>query len=268
VIVMSRGRESPGIRPDRLVTEEPMEIRAGGPGQEPEAVAITMRTPGHDFELAVGFLATEGLLGSYGELESVRYCDLPPEEQQFNVVTVRVRTPFDPGGRQRRTYTSSSCGLCGTATLDQVEVACEPLPAGPNLAPDMVRELPERLRQNQQLFRQTGGLHAAGLFDPAGGLIVAREDVGRHNAVDKVVGFGFLEQRLPLHESVLMVSGRVSFEVVQKAAVAGIPVVCAVSAPSSLAVSAAERLGMTVVGFLRGQSFNIYSHPGRLTRSS
>lgn len=266
VVVMARGQDSPGIRPDRLVTEEPMEIRAGGPGQEPEAVAITMRTPGHDFELAVGFLATEGLLGSYDELDSVRYCELPPEEQQFNVVTVRVRVAFDPGGRQRRTYTSSSCGLCGAATLDQVEVACAPLPAGPNLAPEVVRELPERLRQDQRLFRQTGGLHAAGLFDPAGRLIAAREDVGRHNAVDKVVGFGFLEQRLPLHESVLMVSGRVSFEVVQKAAVAGIPVVCAVSAPSSLAVSAAERLGMTVVGFLRGQSFNVYSHPERLTR--
>lgn len=267
MIVVGPGGETPGIRPDRLVTEEPMEIRAGGPGEEPEAVAITMRTPGHDFELAVGFLATEGLLGSYGELDSVRYCDLPPEEQQFNVVTVRVRVPFDAGGRQRRTYTSSSCGLCGTATLDQVEVACGPLPAGPDVTPEVVRGLPDRLRQHQQLFRQTGGLHAAGLFDPAGRLIVAREDVGRHNAVDKVVGFGFLEQRLPLHESVLMVSGRVSFEVVQKAAVAGIPVVCAVSAPSSLAVSAAERLGMTVVGFLRGQSFNVYSHPERVTRN-
>jgi FdhD protein len=264
VTVVREGREGPAARPDVLVTEEPMEIRACGPGEEPEAVAVTMRTPGHDFELAVGFLATEGLLGSYEELESVRYCDLPLEEQQFNVVTVHLRVPFDSGGRQRRTYTTSSCGLCGTATLDQVEVACQPLPAGPDVAPAVVRELPKRLRQNQQLFRQTGGLHAAGLFDPAGRLIVVREDVGRHNAVDKVVGFGFLDQRLPLHQCVLMVSGRVSFEVVQKAAVAGIPVVCAVSAPSSLAVSAADRLGMTVVGFVRGPSFNVYSHPERL----
>lgn len=267
-MVMRPGREGLAVRPDRLVTEEPMEIRACGPGQEPEAVAITMRTPVHDFELAVGFLTTEGLLGSYSELDSVRYCDLPPSEQQFNVVTVHLRVPFDAGGRARRTYTSSSCGLCGTATLDQVEVSCRPVPAGLEIAPEMVWQLPDRLRQNQGLFRQTGGLHAAGLFDPTGRLIVAREDVGRHNAVDKVVGFGLLKQRLPLNESVLMVSGRVSFEVVQKAAVAGIPVVCAVSAPSSLAVSAAERLGMTVVGFLRDQSFNVYSHPERVTQGA
>ncbi|HZQ79883.1 MAG TPA: formate dehydrogenase accessory sulfurtransferase FdhD [Acidimicrobiia bacterium] len=252
-------------RPERLATEEPMEIRAGGPGQEPVSVAVTMRTPGHDFELAVGFLVGEGLLHRRDEVASVRYCDLPPEEPQlYNVVSVFLTRPFEPAGAERRFYTTSSCGICGKASLDQVEVHCAAIPPGEPLAASVVVALPDRLRKAQRIFEQTGGLHAAGLFDRAGRVIAVREDVGRHNAVDKLVGRSLLAGEVPLSDMVLMVSGRVSFELVQKAAVAGLPVICAVSAPSSLAVEAADRFGLAVVGFVRGRGFNVYSHAERL----
>jgi len=252
-------------RPERLATEEPMEIRAGGPGQEPASVAVTMRTPGHDFELAVGFLVGEGLVRARHEVASVRYCDLPAGEPQlYNVVSVFLTRPFEPAGAERRFYATSSCGICGKASLDQVEVHCAEIPAGPPVPASVVVSLPDALRKAQRIFEQTGGLHAAGLFDRAGSLVAVREDVGRHNAVDKLVGRALLAGELPLSEAVLMVSGRVSFELVQKAAVAGIPVICAVSAPSSLAVEAAARLGLAVVGFVRGRAFNVYSHPERL----
>jgi FdhD protein len=252
-------------RPERLATEEPMEIRAGGPGQEPASVAVTMRTPGHDFELAVGFLAGEGLIRSRDEVASVRYCDLPPDEPQlYNVVSVFLTRPFEPAGAERRFYTTSSCGICGKASLDQVEVHCAAIPPGPPLPASVVVSLPDALRAAQRIFEQTGGLHAAGLFERTGRVIAVREDVGRHNAVDKLVGRALLAGELPLSDGVLMVSGRVSFELVQKAAVAGLPVLCAVSAPSSLAVEAAARLGLAVVGFVRGRGFNVYSHPERL----
>ncbi len=253
-------------RPERLATEEPMEIRAGGPGQEPASVAVTMRTPGHDFELAVGFLVGEGLVGSGDEVASVRYCDLPPDEPQlYNVVSVFLTRPFEPAaGAGRRFYATSSCGICGKASLDQVEVHCAEIPPGPPLPASVVVSLPDALRKAQRIFEQTGGLHAAGLFDRAGRVVAVREDVGRHNAVDKLVGRALLAGELPLSDGVLMVSGRVSFELVQKAAVAGVPVICAVSAPSSLAVEAAARLGLAVVGFVRGRGFNVYSHPERL----
>jgi FdhD protein len=251
-------------RADRLATEEPLEIRVGGPGQEPASVAVTMRTPGHDFELAAGFLFTEGLIAGRQEVASVAYCDLPAAEQRFNVVTVRVRRAFDLEGRHRRFLATSSCGVCGKASLEQVEVACRPIPAGPVVAASAVLGMPEGLRAAQRIFEQTGGLHAAGLFETDGRLVAMREDVGRHNAVDKLVGRGVLEDSVPIHDHVLMVSGRVSFEIVQKAAVAGIPMVCAVSAPSSLAVEGAERLGLTVLGFVRGRGFNVYTHPERI----
>jgi FdhD protein len=252
-------------RPERLATEEPMEIRAGGPGQEPASVAVTMRTPGHDFELAVGFLVGEGLVHGRDEVAAVRYCDLPAEEPQlYNVVSVFLTGPFEPPGAERRFYATSSCGICGKASLDQVEVHCAAIPDGPPLPASVVVSLPDRLRKAQRIFEQTGGLHAAGLFDRAGKVLAVREDVGRHNAVDKLVGRALLAGELPLSDKVLMVSGRVSFELVQKAAVAGVPVLCAVSAPSSLAVEAADRLGLAVVGFVRGRAFNIYSHPERL----
>jgi FdhD protein len=252
-------------RPERLATEEPMEIRAGGPGQEPVSVAVTMRTPGHDFELAVGFLASEGLVGSRDEVDSVRYCELPPDEpQHYNVVSVGLSRPLDAGRLGRNFYATSSCGICGKASLEQVEVRCGTLAPGPPVPASVVLTLPDALRQAQRIFEQTGGLHAAGCFDRRGNPVVVREDVGRHNALDKLLGRALLLGELPMSDLVLMVSGRVSFELVQKAAVAGVPVICAVSAPSSLAVETAEGLGMAVVGFVRGRGFNVYSHPERI----
>ena len=256
-------------KPDYVVTEEPMEIRVAGPGAEPEAVAVTMRTPGHDFELAAGFLFTEGLVGP-DDLAVVRYCDLPADEpQEYNVVTVNTTRPI-AADRHRAFTTTSSCGTCGKASIDQVEVACPRLPPGPDglVAAVVVRDLPDRLREAQRVFGQTGGLHAAGLFTPAGELVLLREDVGRHNAVDKVVGHAVLHGGLPLCDHVLLVSGRISFEVVQKTAMAGIPVLCAVSAPSSLAVEAGDRLGVTVVGFVRDGNFNVYTHASRVVVTS
>ena len=258
-------REGAGVdRPDRVATEEPLEIRAGSPGQEPVAVAVTMRTPGNDFELGAGFLYTEGLIHSRDEVLSVGYCDLPPDDQLYNVVTVRLAQPLDPSAVKRNFYVTSSCGVCGKASLDQIEVRCEAIGPGPVVARSVLLALPETLRQAQAIFAETGGLHAGGLFEADGTLVATREDVGRHNAVDKLVGMALLGGELPLSGRILLVSGRVSFEIVQKAAVAGVPVVCAVSAPSSLAVEAADRLGMTVVGFLRDGRFNLYTHPERI----
>jgi FdhD protein len=251
-------------RSDSLAAEEPMEIRAGGPGQEPVPVAVTMRTPGADFELAGGFLYTEGLIAGRHEVERIAYCELPPEEQEYNVVTVRVSRPFDVSSVSRNFWATASCGLCGKASLDHVEVRCDPLPTGPVVAASTIGGLPDALRNRQRIFERTGGLHATGLFGPDGRLVLVREDVGRHNAVDKIVGAALLADDLPLHDRILQVSGRLSFEIVQKAAVAGVPILCAVSAPSSLAVDAAERLGVTLVGFVRDGGFNVYAHPGRI----
>jgi FdhD protein len=251
-------------RADRLAAEEPMEIRAGGPGQDPVSIAVTMRTPGNDFELAAGFLYTEGLVRSRDEVLSVAYCELPAEEQQYNVVTIRLSRPFDPGSVQRNFYATSSCGVCGKASLDQVRVSCPRLGPGPAVARSVILSLPASLRRSQRIFEETGGLHASGLFDRDGELLAAREDVGRHNAVDKLAGWALLRGSLPLSDHVLMVSGRLSFEIVQKAAMMGVPIACAVSAPSSLAVETAEALGMTILGFVRGAGFNLYSHPDRI----
>jgi FdhD protein len=251
-------------RPDKVVTEEPMEIRLHGPGQEPEALAVTMRTPGNDFELAVGFCRTEGLLRSPDALDTVAYCLAGEGEQEYNIVTVKVRHPVDRSGHERAFIANSSCGLCGKTTLDEVEQQCDPVGSGPTVAGSVVTALPDRLRAAQTVFDSTGGLHAAARFTADGDLVALREDVGRHNALDKLVGHAFLERQLPLAGDVLMVSGRVSFEIVQKAAMAGIPVVCAVSAPSSLAIDAARRFGQTLVGFVRGDSANVYTHPERL----
>ncbi|HEX2031455.1 MAG TPA: formate dehydrogenase accessory sulfurtransferase FdhD [Actinomycetota bacterium] len=260
VVAVRDGR--PVHRGDRLATEEPMEVRAGGPAQEAVPVAVTMRTPGHDFELAAGFLFTEGLIAA-DEVLGVSYCDLVPEEQHYNVVTVRLDRSFDAPA-PRSFFATSSCGICGKASLQQVEVRCPAIPPGPVVAGSTLARLPEALRERQRVFEQTGGLHATGLFDAGGTLRTLREDVGRHNAVDKVVGAALLAGGLPLHDHVLQVSGRLSFEIVQKAAVAGVPIVSAVSAPSSLAVRAADRLGVTVVGFVRDGGFNVYTHPQRV----
>jgi FdhD protein len=251
-------------RPDKVVTEEPMEIRLHGPGQEPEAIAVTMRTPGNDFELAVGFCLTEGLLRAADELDTVAYCLAGEGEQEYNVVTVKLRRPVERAVHRRVVVANASCGLCGKTTLDEVEHQCEPLATGPTVARSVIAELPKRLRAAQTVFDATGGLHAAARFTHDGELVALREDVGRHNALDKLVGHALLERELPLATDVLMVSGRVSFEIVQKAAMAGSPIVCAVSAPSSLAVDAARRLGQTLVGFVRGDSANVYTHPERV----
>lgn len=259
---MRSGRRSE--RADTLATEEPMEIRAGGPGQEAEAVAVTMRTPGGDFELAVGFLFTEGLI-SPGDVHRVAYCDnVPGEDQQYNIVSVTLDEPFDRARLHRNFAATSSCGICGKAALDDVEVRCDPVAPGPQVSADVLVSLPDKLRAGQKVFERTGGLHAAGLFTPDGELVTLREDVGRHNAVDKVIGEQLLAGRLPLSGNVLQVSGRASFEIVQKAAVAGIPIVSAVSAPSSLAVEAGDRFGMTIVGFVRDGGCNVYSHAERV----
>jgi len=260
VSVRVDGPDGAGDRDDWVAVEEPLEIRASGPGQEAASVAVTMRTPGADFELAVGFLRTEGLIGPDD-------ADPPPAEgpsEGCNVVRVELARSFDASALRRNFFATSSCGICGKAALDQVVVRCGEVAPGPVVARETLLGLPGALRGEQRAFDRSGGLHAAALFDADGRLVAAREDVGRHNAVDKLVGRAFLDGGLPLSGRVLMVSGRTSFEILQKAAVAGVPIVCAVSAPSSLAVSVAERLGITLVGFLRGEQFNVYTHPGRI----
>jgi FdhD protein len=267
VLKVSRGvgRE----RSDRLAGEEPLEIRAAGPGQEAVRVAVTMRTPGNDFELAAGFLHSEGLLGSRLELAEIKYCtDVELGEQAYNVVTVHLRRPFEAGLVQRNFGVTSACGVCGKASIDSIEVSSLPLPEGPRVPATVIGELPDRLRAAQRTFERTGGLHATGLFGPDGELGLVREDVGRHNALDKVIGNRLLESAIPLGDSIALVSGRASFELVQKAAVAGIPVLCAVGAPSSLAVDAARRLGLTLAGFVRDGSFNVYAGASRVALTS
>jgi FdhD protein len=225
---------------------------------------VTMRTPGNDAELAVGFLYTEGLVQSRAEIVVSRDCVSQRGGPGCNVVQVVLSRPFDSSILKRNFFATSSCGVCGKATLDQIAVRCPPVGPGPVVGRSIVVGLPGAMREAQKVFDRTGGLHAAGLFDAAGRLICLREDVGRHNAVDKLVGRALLDGELPLAGRILLVSGRTSFEILQKAAVAGVPIVCAVSAPSSMAVSVADRLGITLVGFLRGSSFNVYTHPGRI----
>ncbi|MFF5583476.1 formate dehydrogenase accessory sulfurtransferase FdhD [Streptomyces hygroscopicus] len=271
-------------RPDTLVTEEPLEIRLNG-----KPLAITMRTPGDDFALAAGFLVSEGVLGRADELANIVYCAGATEDgsNTYNVVDVKLApgVPVPDITLERNVYTTSSCGLCGKASLDAVRTTARwrlgdgedgtdgtdradgadggggsPL----RIEPETLSMLPDRLRAAQRVFDRTGGLHAAGLFTPDGELLDLREDVGRHNAVDKLVGRALQQGLLPLSGSVLMVSGRASFELAQKAVMAGIPVLAAVSAPSSLAVDLAAETGLTLVGFLRGTSMNVYAGEHRL----
>jgi FdhD protein len=253
------------VRPDRIVGEEPMEIRAVGPdGRPPVSVAVTMRTPGHDAELAIGFLVTEGLIRPR-DVDRTTIGDIATISQPENEITVHLARALDPAAISARNFVATaSCGICGKASLDQVAVRCDPLDAGPLVTPATLVGLPAALRSAQALFEATGGIHAAGLFDAVGRLLLLREDVGRHNALDKLVGAAALAGELPLRDRVLLVSGRVSFEIVQKAAVAGIPIVAAISAPTDLAVEAARRLSMTLVGFLRGDGFNVYTGEERV----
>ena len=253
------------VRADRVVGEEPLEIRAAGPMQEPVAVAVTMRTPGYEDELAVGFLRTEGLIEG-PEVLRVETGDPASMNQPDDTAIVRLSRAFDASRvAERHFIATASCGICGKASLDEVALRAEPIPAGaPVVSRSILLALPDSLRAAQRAFDETGGLHASGLFSPSGELRVLREDVGRHNALDKAIGAEVLAGRLPLNDTILMVSGRVSFEIIQKAAVVGIPVICAVSAPSDLAISAADRLGVTLVGFLRGDGFNVYTHDDRI----
>lgn len=256
------------LRSDYLATEEPLEIRvvAGGTRQ---TVAITMRTPGADFELAVGFLFAEGILSGRGDVRRVTYCTDPEvdAEQRYNIVSVELAGGAVPDLRslERHFYTSSACGVCGKAALDQLELrGCRTLTGGPQVPAEVLYGLPERLRKAQGIFESTGGLHAAGLFTTTGELLAVREDVGRHNALDKLVGWAVLAGKVPIAEGVLVVSGRSSYEILQKSIAAGLPIVCGISAPSSLAVDLAERFGVTLVGFLRERRCNVYAHAGRL----
>ena len=243
-------------RPDRLVTEEPLEIRVDTAHHAAEPVAVTMRTPGHDFDLAAGFLFTEQLATPH-DVVSVSYCTDVDRAQEYNTVTVRLRRAVPL--RERRFAVNASCGVCGATTIADALRDTTPVGAGPTVRRSTLAELPAALRQHQDVFDATGGLHAAGVFRPDGTPVLVREDVGRHNALDKVIGNLGLAGDLPARDLVLAVSGRVSFEIVQKAAVAGIPVITAVSAPSSLAVEAAGRAGQTLVGFLRDEGFNLYT---------
>jgi len=253
---------------DWLATEEPLEMRVQGPGQEMVRVAVTMRTPGHDPELVVGFLYTEGLLQARHEIVAIQTDGSQHNQAPCNVVTVHLTRPIDPTTVQRNFYTTSSCGICGKASLEQIAVHCAPVAPGPVVSRNVLVALPTTLRHAQRLFEQTGGLHACGLFDVTGQLVSLREDVGRHNAVDKLVGQMVLEGKTPLTEHILLVSGRTSLEIMQKAAMAQVPIVCAISAPSSLAVEVARRFRMTLVGFLRNTHFNVYTHPERLALDS
>ena len=229
-------------RRDRLATEEPLEIRAAGPGQEPISVAVTMRTPGDDLELAAGFLFTEGLVSSREEI--ARAPLLRARGRRRSSATTSspciCAGPSTQASLQRNFFATSSCGVCGKASIDQLEVRCAPLPAGPVVPGAVIAKLPDALRAGQRVFDETGGLHAAGLFATDGTLVLSREDVGRHNAMDKLVGHRSSKDALPAHDRIALVSGRASFELVQKAAVAGIPILCAVSAPSTLAVDTAR----------------------------
>ncbi len=252
------------LRDDVVAVEEPLEIRVtyGRHGELREStVAVTMRTPGEDFELAAGFLFAEGVVGRRQEIREIRYCAGDPQHYNQLQVHLSPDAAFDESLLQRNFYVSSSCGVCGKASLEAVEVrGCAPLPAGtPVVSSEVLRRLPEALREAQAVFERTGGIHAAGLFDIGGRPVCVREDVGRHNAVDKVIGHQFLEGRLPLSEHVLVVSGRTSFEIIQKAIAAGIPVVVAVGAPSSLAVALARQFHLTLAGFTRQDGCNVYA---------
>ncbi|MET1073971.1 MAG: formate dehydrogenase accessory sulfurtransferase FdhD [Umezawaea sp.] len=253
---------------DALAAEEPLELRVDG-----RALAVTMRTPGKDVELAHGFLLSEGVITGLEDISTARFCEGtgPDGQNTYNVLDLALApgVPAPDVGVERNFYTTSSCGVCGKAALDAVRLKTAFSPAADpcRVRVDVLTTLPDALRAEQKVFATTGGLHGAGLFTSSGEPLVVREDVGRHNAVDKVLGWAVMNNRIPLRDHVLMVSGRASFELVQKAAMAGIPVLAAVSAPSSLAAELAEEQGMTLIGFLRGESLNVYTGAERVEAS-
>ncbi len=256
-------------REDEAAVEEPLEIRVetGGGAAPPFRLAVTMRTPGADFELAVGFLVSEGIVRGSRDVTRVAYCPEPEEPQQHNAVVVSLArgTPFEPERYRRAVYASSSCGICGKAAIEQVRVAARSRPASAFRVPAAtLRSLPDQIAPAQRVFGRTGGLHAAALFRPDGELLLLREDVGRHNAVDKLIGRRALDDELDDGRSILLVTGRAGFELAQKAAVAGIPFLAAVGAPSSLAIALAREERMTLVGFLSSRRFNVYAGAERI----
>lgn len=249
---------------DWVAAEEPLQILTEADGRAPTRLAVTMRTPGHEQELAVGFLYTEGLISGGDALAKPTVRELLPGVGRHNEITVRLARDFDASELQRNFYATSSCGVCGKASIEQIERVAPAISPGPVVTASVLASLPAKLRAAQPNFELTGGLHAVGLFTHDGELIVAREDVGRHNAMDKAIGRLVLDGAVPARTTVALVSGRASFELVQKAAMAAIPVMCAVSAPSSLAVRAAERFGMTLVAFLRDGRHSVYTNPERI----
>jgi FdhD protein len=261
--------ETGKIRPrlDQITTEEPLEIRLL-PHQK--TVAVTMRTPGADFQLAAGFLYSEGVITCREDIRRISYCmdESVDGEQRYNIVNVELREGLIPDLQplERHFYTSSACGVCGKASLEALHLrGCTVIAPGLMVTPETIYSLPDQLRAAQGIFTATGGLHAAAVFDAKGKLLNLWEDVGRHNALDKLIGSALLSDELPLNNHIVMVSGRSSFEILQKSTTAGVPIVCSVSAPSSLAVSVAKEFGITLIGFLRGQRFNVYTGVERIS---
>lgn len=256
-------------RPDTLAVEEPLEMRVGG-----QVLAVTMRTPGNDVDLVHGFLLSEGVIGTRDDVSVVRYCDGVDETgaNTYNVLDIALApgVPLPDHTTDRNTVVSSACGVCGKTSLDAVRTTTRHPLVGDttSVTSTILSAMPVTLRESQRIFERTGGLHAAGLFTATGELLALREDVGRHNAVDKVIGWAITDGRVPLYDTILIVSGRASFELVQKAVMAGIPILGAVSAPSSLAVELAQESGLTLAGFIRGDSMNVYSHPHRVEVTS
>ncbi len=268
VLRLGPGQDQSIRRNDTLAVEEPLEIRLNG-----ESYLVTMRTPGHDIDLAHGLLYSESVIAERADVVLARYCAGagPDGVNTYNVLDVSLATSAHPPApaARRNVLTTSACGICGTTTIEEVmRESPYPMNAGPDISAALILSAPDRLRQQQRAFDQTGGLHAAGLLGLDSEMICVREDVGRHNAVDKVIGWAIREQLLPLRQMILTVSGRASFELTQKAVLAGIPVLAAVSAPSSLAVELAEEAGLTLIGFIRGESMNVYTHPERIHSST
>lgn len=255
---------------DQLTTEEPLEIRLVEPKQ---TVAVTMRTPGADFELAAGFLYSEGVVRQREDISQMSYCvDRSVDGlQRYNIINVDLKEGLQPDLQplERHFFTTSACGVCGKASIEALKIrGCPVIPKNLKVAPEVIYSLADKLRSSQGIFTATGGLHAAALFDIQGQLLKLKEDVGRHNALDKLLGSAFLSDELPLNTHIVMVSGRASYEILQKCITAGVPIVCSVSAPSSLAVALAKEFEITLVGFLRGQRFNVYSGLDRICRST
>ncbi|MGH2699801.1 MAG: formate dehydrogenase accessory sulfurtransferase FdhD [Actinomycetota bacterium] len=266
VRVVAYERKQGKRRSDSVATEEPLEIRVHGSGDD-YVSSVTMRTPGNDFELASGWLLAEGVVARHDDIVRMAYCVDREigEEQRYNIVNVHLRDGLgDLASIERDFFTTSACGVCGKAGLDQLATKATPVAEGPAVHPEILSSLPAKLRAAQGVFERTGGLHAAGLFDSSGELLGLREDVGRHNALDKLFGWALLEKQLPLTNRIVLVSGRASFELTTKSVVAGVPILCAVSAPSSLAVEVAEEFHLTLVGFLREERFNLYAGPERV----